>query len=38
MAEDLVIGVLNETYIWISKNGNSFELCSIVNFILGCRF
>ena len=22
----------------MSKNGNSFELCSIVNFILGSRF
>ena len=22
----------------MSKNGSSFRLCSIVNFILGCRF
>ena len=22
----------------MSKNGNSFKLCSIVNFILGCKF
>ena len=25
-------------FIRMSKNGNSFKLCSIVNFILGCRF
>ena len=25
-------------FIKMSRNGNSFELCSIVNFILGCRF
>ena len=25
-------------FIRMSKNGNSFELCSIVYFILGCRF
>ena len=25
-------------FIWMSKNGNSFKLFSIVNFILGCRF
>ena len=25
-------------FIRMSKNGYSFELCSIVNSILGCRF
>ena len=25
-------------FIRMSKNGSSFELCSKVNFILGCRF
>ena len=25
-------------FIRMSKNGHSFKLCSIVNFILGCRF
>ena len=25
-------------FIRMSKNGNSFKLCSIVNFVLGCRF
>ena len=25
-------------FMRMSKNGASFELCSIVNFILGCRF
>ena len=25
-------------FIRMSKNGNSFKLCSIVNFILVCRF
>ena len=25
-------------FIKMSKNGSSLEVCSIVNFILGCRF
>ena len=32
--DDFIIYV----FIRMSKNGNSFKLCSIVNFILGCRF
>ena len=41
----LVCGRVRVVMIWpftffirMSKNGSSFELCSIVNFILGCRF
>ena len=32
--EDLTIYI----FMRMSKNGCSFELCSIVNFILGCTF
>ena len=42
---EVLLGVCCSVMIWpftlhirMSKNGNSFELCSIVNFILGCRF
>ena len=38
----LVVAICDDLAVYIfirmSKNGHSFELCSVVNFTLGCRF